>query len=210
MNLLQPRVPHLQRVPWLEMLLSQKSSRLWPFLRLLLLFLATLVLPRLLSLRASHSFVLAACCRRRGVGIIWQIDMYFWNRSHQDGFTVAANQQWSSSRDGCRFPWVSKHDFQDSGVTTSSFHRFNARLRTVPLVFRSSAHLFCCHVRAKRPSSRADPNLLLLVVCTRLPHRRVRVGSEMACVESSRMMCFSSLAVCGIACTVMLLVVVTM
>ena len=70
-------------------------------LRLLFSFFAPVVLPRLLSLLAPYAFVLrqivffsrrcllawycCSCCRRCGVGIIWRIEFFSWNRSHQDG-----------------------------------------------------------------------------------------------------------------------------
>ena len=62
------------------------------------------------------------CCCRRCFGIIWRMDVNSWNRSHQDGFTVTANLQWSSSRDWRRFPRIPNHGAQESGVPTSSSH----------------------------------------------------------------------------------------
>ena len=91
------------------------------------------------------------CCRRCGVGIIWQIEMYFWNRAYQDEFTVTANFRWSSSRDGCRFPRIPKswrsREWCPNVVfpLCVSMHGFEP----CHSVFRSSAHLFCCHVRAQ-------------------------------------------------------------
>ena len=61
-------------VPLLEMLLwSQRSYQLWPFLelRLMFLFFALLILPRLLSVLASHAFVLRQI-------VLFPIDVVSW------------------------------------------------------------------------------------------------------------------------------------
>ena len=69
----------------------------------------------------------------------------------EDGFTVSANLQWSTSRDRCRF-----HGSQTMTRRLSSL-RFIARLRT-------------------------------MLICTQLPLRQARLGSDMKCVEFSRML----------------------
>ena len=51
---------------------------------------------------------------------------------------------------------------------------------------------------------------VLLVVCTRQPPRRDKLGSDLTCVESSRVLWLLSLVACGIARIAVLHVVVTM
>ena len=62
------------------------------------------------------------CCCRHCVRIIWQRESYSWDRSHQNGFTVAEHVQRPSSRNWCRFPRIPHHDVQEVGVPTTSFH----------------------------------------------------------------------------------------
>ena len=64
---------------------------------------------------ASHAFFLRQI-------VLSRFAMYFWARSHQDGFAVAANFQWYPSRDWCRIPWVPNHGVQESSLPTSAFH----------------------------------------------------------------------------------------
>ena len=93
---------------------------------------------------ASHAFFLRQI-------VLSRFAMYFWARSHQDGFAVAANLQWYPSRDWCRIPWVPNHGVQESSVPTSAFHsafRCTASNHAFCLVFRSNAHRFRFHVRA--------------------------------------------------------------
>ena len=51
----------------------------------------------------------------------------------------------SSSRDWCRFPRIPNHGVQESRIPASSLHG----CEPCHSVYRSNAHLFCCHVRAK-------------------------------------------------------------
>ena len=93
---------------------------------------------------ASHAFFLRQI-------VLSRFAMYFWARSHQDGFAVAANLQWYSSRDWCRIPWVPNPGVQERSVLTSAFHsafRCTASNHAFCLVFRSNAHRFRFHVRA--------------------------------------------------------------
>ena len=97
------RFPHVQRVPSLEMLLVVSevvSVVAFPELRLQFLFLAFVVLPRLLSLLASHAFVLRQIelfPSTLSLGMVLLLPSS-WCRDHladfhRDGFTVAANLQ---------------------------------------------------------------------------------------------------------------------
>ena len=75
------------------------------------------------------------CCFRCGVGVIWQMEMYSWNRSHQRGFTVAANFQWSSSRDWCRF----------HGSQTMTFRKVVSQRRSSTLRCNTTHNFFLTH-----------------------------------------------------------------
>ena len=105
--------------------------------------------------------------------------MYSWNRSHQDGFTVTASFQRSSSRDLCRFPRMQIMAFKRVvSQRRLSTLRFSAWLRTMPF----GVPIKCSSVLLSPPSqtlsSHAGSNLLTsaLVVCTQLPLQRVRLG----------------------------------
>ena len=202
-------------VPLPEMLSwSEWSSWSWQSLelRLCLSFFASVVLPWLLPLLASRAFgrrgLLAwhwCCCCRPCVGIIWQIEVYSWKRSHQ----VTENLQWSSSRDWCRFPRIQNHSVQERGIPTLSFHS------TFHYTCQSASRSKCSSVLLSRPSqtpsSHADSKVLTSAPgrlhATASPTNKIGFGKT--CVESSRMLWLLTLVVCGIACIAMLRVVTT-
>ena len=78
-------------------------------------------------------------------------DLHSWNRSHQDRFTVTSNFQRSSSSD-----WVSVstdprslHSGESHPNVVSPLDASVHDCEPCHSVYRSNAHLFCCHVRAK-------------------------------------------------------------
>ena len=156
LNLLQPFFPTRSTSvsSW-----SERSFQLWPSLdlRLLFSFFAPVVLPRLLPLLASHVFVLRQIVLSLltwSLGLVlllmlWSLcqdhlaDCFLLLESYRDGFTVTANFQWYSSRAWCRFPRIKNH-------LRHSTLRFQCTAsKSCHSVFRSNAHLFFCHVRAK-------------------------------------------------------------
>ena len=156
MNLLQTRFQHAQQVPLPEVLSwSERSSRLWPSLelRLMFLFFAQMVLLRhfvsagltssscdrlcCLPRRCLLAWYCCCGCCRRCVGIVWRIDLYSWNRSYQDGFTVAANFQWSSSR----------------GLVSSSSSHSAFQCTASNSAIRCSDQVLICFVVASEPNT---------------------------------------------------------
>ena len=225
MNPLQLRLQLSQRVPSPKML-SWSLFQLWPSLELWVLFSFSAPVVHsgnLTRVRSATDCVVVPgvgllarcswCCCRRCVRIVWRIDLHSWNRSHQDGFTVTANFQRSSSRDWCRFPRIPDHGVQESRVPTPSLHSAFQRTTTNHAV-RCTDQMLICFAVTSEPNAFEPCGFQFVDQCSWSSTRncllqRARQGFGQTCVESSRKLLSLSLVFCGISCIAMLRVVVT-